>query len=426
MKINKKFLAALMALCLAVCLFTTTAVADKGDKAEETTAAEETLEETSEEPEETEATEEPEKLEEETEADEADIEGETEAEEEAEPVFVEEAEVYFNNGELVFNNGGVVYNNGGEVYNNGGTVYNNLGTVYNNNGTVYNNNGTVYANDGSVYTNGGEVIDPVLVEDPKIEVTENAELYADITGLVMDEDGVFMLENEEEPVITVAAKPGFELTEVDCDAGMVEENDGVYTITEIGQSCTLTVEGRAAAPVLSLESGTYSEKHKLNIEAADDAVIYYTLNGSEPDENSSVYENTLSISKSTVIKAVAIVDGVKSSEAATGEYAFVEITAPKFDSLEADYEQPDAKAFIIENKGKVNAVIKSVTLSGDDVESFIFENEMGGNVEAESTDNTTWTIQPQEGLEEGTYKVTVTFTFDSGDTVEFTVSFRVK
>lgn len=418
MKINKKFLAAILALCLVSCLFTTNALAEKGSKTEpveKTEAAEEVKEPEAEEAEEPETAEEmPEEAE------------EAEEVEEAEPVYVLEDEVYYNNGGLVFNNGGIVYNNGGEVYNNGGTVYNNLGVVYNNGGTVYNNNGKVFANDGTVFTNGGEVIDALPAGDPVIEVTENADVYAEIMGLVEDEDGMFVLENEEEPVVTVSAKPGFEITGLDCDAGIVEEDDGIYTISEIDRSCTLTIEGRLAAPSLSLESGTYSEKQKLTIEAAEGAEIYYTLNGKEPSKDSSVYEGTLSVSKSTIVKAVAVMNGVESSAVSTGEYAFVEITAPKFSSVEEGYEEVEAAAFVIENKGKVNAVIESVELSGDDVKSFIFENEDGASVEAESVDDTTWTIQPKEGLKEGTYKVTVIFTFDSGDTLEFTVSFRVK
>lgn len=414
---NRKFLAGLLALILVCCFFTTTAAADKNENTEtvktEAAAVEET-ETAAEEPEEPEV--------QETDAEEPEIIEEDENS--AEPVVVSEGETVYNNGEVVFNNGGTVYNNGGEVYNNAGIVYNNLGIVYNNGGTVYNNNGTVYANDGEIYTNGGEIINPKLIGDLVVEVSESADTYAVIAGLTVNDDGEVILD-EEVGIITVEAKPGFELTLVDCDCGVVEEEDGVYTISEITESCVLTVEARVEAPVLSLESGTYAEKHKLTIETVEGAEIHYTLDGTDPDENSPVYK-PMSISDSTVIKAVAVVDGAENSEIVVGEYAYVSITAPKFDSQEEKYEQPDEKGIVFQNKGDVDAVIESIEISGDAADSFVLSTEDGGTVEAGSTDDSTWTLCPVAGLKAGTYKATVVITFDSGETVELAVSFRVK
>ncbi|WP_101688947.1 glycoside hydrolase family 20 protein [Dysgonomonas massiliensis] len=51
---------------------------------------------------------------------------------------------------------------------------------------------------------------------------------------------------------------------------------------------------------------------KLTLSTFDNAAIYYTLDGSEPTENSSMYTDVLIIDKDAILKAISIRDGVKS------------------------------------------------------------------------------------------------------------------
>lgn len=75
-----------------------------------------------------------------------------------------------------------------------------------------------------------------------------------------------------------------------------------------------------SAPVISLKAGTYSgtQNARLSTET-EDAVIYYTTDGSEPTENSKKYTDPISITRSCTLKAVAIRNGVSSS-VASAEY----------------------------------------------------------------------------------------------------------
>jgi hypothetical protein len=65
-----------------------------------------------------------------------------------------------------------------------------------------------------------------------------------------------------------------------------------------------------------------------------DAKIYYTTNGSEPDEKSKVYEKPLQISKTTKIKAKSVKDGFISSTVQSG---FIEFINPKLNGLQYKY-----------------------------------------------------------------------------------------
>ena len=77
-----------------------------------------------------------------------------------------------------------------------------------------------------------------------------------------------------------------------------------YDITY--QSGTLTVR-EMPAPVVSIVNKELQISTEL-----DNAVIYYTLDGTEPDENSKVYSEPISLCASCMIKAIAAVGGVKS------------------------------------------------------------------------------------------------------------------
>lgn len=67
------------------------------------------------------------------------------------------------------------------------------------------------------------------------------------------------------------------------------------------------------APTFSQVGGFYKEDFTLELSGRDDAVIYYTLDGSEPTEESQVYNGSIEISKETVVSNTppqTITDGI--------------------------------------------------------------------------------------------------------------------
>lgn len=85
------------------------------------------------------------------------------------------------------------------------------------------------------------------------------------------------------------------------------DNDTAYTKTDLKENtwevtaCTpgITYEASTvelvAAPVLSKESGFYDTEFDLVIESAPDTTVYYTLDGSVPDEGSYLYEGAIHV-----------------------------------------------------------------------------------------------------------------------------------
>ena len=75
-------------------------------------------------------------------------------------------------------------------------------------------------------------------------------------------------------------------------------------------------------PNLSLYSGTYFGKINITMSTATDgADIYYTIDGSEPTEDSNKYTEPIVIQEDTILQAIAIRNGVK-SDISSANYKF--------------------------------------------------------------------------------------------------------
>lgn len=75
------------------------------------------------------------------------------------------------------------------------------------------------------------------------------------------------------------------------------------------------------APTFSPEAGTYAEAQSVTISCeSPSTIIYYTLDGTEPTPNSTLYSEAISVSSTTTIKAVAYAGGDDHSTVATANY----------------------------------------------------------------------------------------------------------
>ncbi|MBR6846777.1 MAG: chitobiase/beta-hexosaminidase C-terminal domain-containing protein [Bacteroidales bacterium] len=79
-----------------------------------------------------------------------------------------------------------------------------------------------------------------------------------------------------------------------------------------------------AAPTFAPEGGTYYEAQEVALACSTaDATIYYTLDGTDPTENSSVYTTPIAVAESMTIKAIAMKEGYENSTIATAEYTII-------------------------------------------------------------------------------------------------------
>lgn len=94
---------------------------------------------------------------------------------------------------------------------------------------------------------------------------------------------------------------------------ITQNSDGTISFNFVGLSTVST-------PTFSPKAGVYTEAQSVSISCATEgATIYYTIDGSTPTVNSTLYTEPISIDATTTIKAIAIVDG-EESNVATGTF----------------------------------------------------------------------------------------------------------
>jgi hypothetical protein len=77
---------------------------------------------------------------------------------------------------------------------------------------------------------------------------------------------------------------------------------------------------RLAAPTFSVTPGQYASTQSVSLSGPAGASIYYTTNGKEPTNLSTLYSGPISVSASTIIKAIAVQATFTDSYTAIGNY----------------------------------------------------------------------------------------------------------
>lgn len=81
-----------------------------------------------------------------------------------------------------------------------------------------------------------------------------------------------------------------------------------------------TYAGFSSEPEFSCIGGFYSQPFYLSLKPCSPAVVHYTLDGSEPTENSSVWSKPILINKTTVVRAISFTPGMLPSLVTTETY----------------------------------------------------------------------------------------------------------
>ena len=86
----------------------------------------------------------------------------------------------------------------------------------------------------------------------------------------------------------------------------------------------ITPPGQVVQPAANIHSGTYFGNLTITLTTlTDGAVIYYTLDGTEPTTASTMYSSLINISKTTVLKAFAVKAGMHDSDVITVNYTII-------------------------------------------------------------------------------------------------------
>lgn len=106
-----------------------------------------------------------------------------------------------------------------------------------------------------------------------------------------------------------------------------------------------------ATPVFSLASGNYNEVQTLTITTeTEGAQIYYTLDGSTPTTQSTLYEAPITLSETVTVKAIAVKEGMSNSVMVSATYTF-----------HTEWEQPTGTIHASESRYVTSATTTGAT-----------------------------------------------------------------
>lgn len=137
---------------------------------------------------------------------------------------------------------------------------------------------------------------------------------------------IFLLNGQKEVEDSVALQP---VLAPNVSYSRLTDNSWhfVHTPTPNEDNDATLVDGVAAVPIFSVQGGvktdTFSLKLLLPEGSPSDARLVYTLDGSEPVENSDVYWQPIPISRSTVVRARVLSNQMANSPAASQSYLFL-------------------------------------------------------------------------------------------------------
>lgn len=152
-----------------------------------------------------------------------------------------------------------------------------------------------------------------------------------------------------------------------------------------------------ATPTFSPEGGTYTETQSVSISCATDgATLRYTLDGTDPTENSATYSTPLDINETTTVKAKAWKDGFDPSEVASAMYT-INIPAPgtalTFNKVDNHAVSANGKYLIVDvTSGKALTSANGTSSAPTAVEVTITNNSITTSEEA-----LMWDIVATEG-----------------------------
>ncbi|MEM7209676.1 MAG: chitobiase/beta-hexosaminidase C-terminal domain-containing protein, partial [Pseudomonadota bacterium] len=131
---------------------------------------------------------------------------------------------------------------------------------------------------------------------------------------------------------------------------------------------------QAASPVIFPQGGTFSGSVEVSLGLTPaNAEIYYTIDGSTPDETSTLYTAPFSLNTNTTVKAIGVLDGHSNSEISTSGFTFIPL------------QEPIVATPTISPEGGTFSDLVSVSLSTETADANIYYTLDGSEPGTEST-----------------------------------------
>ncbi|MBQ6277956.1 MAG: chitobiase/beta-hexosaminidase C-terminal domain-containing protein [Bacteroidales bacterium] len=174
-----------------------------------------------------------------------------------------------------------------------------------------------------------------LIANPTFNPAEGTFFNSVDVTLACETDGAtiyYTLDGTDPTDASTAYTEAIHITETTTVKAIAIKNSASSEIV----SATYTISNieTVATPVIAPEAGNYNDPQQITVTCAtDEAIIYYTTDGTDPTAESTLYTEPFTLSASATVKAIAIKEGMNDSEIASAAY-----TMPVFlENLSAVY-----------------------------------------------------------------------------------------
>ena len=213
--------------------------------------------------------------------------------------------------------------------------------IYQNSYTGVLNRGYRELQSGS-YAHAQELFERAVRKD-----SSRSEAYTGLSQVYMEQDDltgaedVFLNALETQPS---NAKLYQAVIEFYMDTEQQEKISPLLQDCEDQQVLSAVAEYVSEAPEFSLESGTYSEVQEVSLSSETGGTIYYTTDGTDPSQSSSVYSEPILLEEEgeTEIRAMAVNENGIPSVVSSGTYVieFPIVNAPAVTPATGQYTEP--------------------------------------------------------------------------------------
>ena len=157
-------------------------------------------------------------------------------------------------------------------------------------------------------------------------------------------------------------------------------------------------------------------------------MIRYTLDGSEPTEQSEEYTAPIVLEKSAVLTACAWYEDGGKSAPLSADYTVPLAVGPVFEPLTQGYrnEMIVGVSAAVTNDGTRPFTVKAARLSGADGGQFLLSWEKNVTIEPGETNDTAWVVKPRHKLPPRAYSASLILILESGETVAVPFSLTVE
>lgn len=160
----------------------------------------------------------------------------------------------------------------------------------------------------------------------------------------------------------------------------VKENGSCY---DYSTTCAAAID--VDAPAFSVKEGTYSSTQSVEITCTTSGVkIYYTTDGTEPTNASTLYTGAITVDKTMTIKAIAYADADNYSDVATATYSILQDAEVKWQTYGED------------GSSKVDLTEATIYTDGD-LDMFVYTSSTGAQTFTSSNPNVA-TVETKTGL----------------------------